>query len=111
MIGAFFNGIIGFIAVIFAIVIFAQHPGIFWGVVTAFAFIAGLAFFNTITKREPSRPQGRGPGNLYLVPDDDSEGDIRHHHDYDGSPHNISHPDTIQNQVFSGDDDDDEQHR
>ena len=104
MIGAFFNGIIAFIAILFAIVIFAQHPGIFWGVIVAFAFIAGLAFFSTLMKREVSQPRGRGPGNLHLVPNDDDEGDIRHHHDYSGMPHDISDSRTIQNQVFDNED-------
>lgn len=110
MIGAFFNGIIAFIAIIFAFVFFAQHPGVFWGVVIAFAFIAGLGLVNGLMGRNIQTPKGRGPGNLYLVPNDDDEGDIRHHHDFGGKPHNISDPNTIQNQVFS-DDEEDERNR
>jgi hypothetical protein len=104
LIGAFFNGIIGFVAILFAIVIFAQHPGIFWGVVAAFVFIVALAFITTLMKRDFSQPKGRGPGNLRLVPDDDEEGDIRHHHDFGGNLHDISDSRTIQNQVFDNED-------
>lgn len=112
MIGAFFNGIIGFIAIIFALVFFAEHPGVFWGVLFAFAFIAVLGLINGLNKQKTNIPKGRGPGNLYVVPnpDDDDEGDIRHHHDFGGQPHNISSPETIQKKVFS-DDDEDERNR
>lgn len=113
MIRAFFGGIVSFFVVIVLLVVFINHPGIFVGVLVALAFIIGLGIFNGIKASNTPKPQGRGPGNLYAVPDDDEEGDIRHHYDFGGHPKNISDPNTIQNQVFSSNDDDfdDEQHR
>lgn len=107
--GAFLSGCFGFIAIVFALAFFIQYPPIFWGVVAVFVTVIFLGFREGLRQKREREAGGRGPGFLKAVPDDDEEGDIRHHYDYSGTPRSIDDPNTIQNQSMGVDDDEDEE--
>jgi len=99
---AFFSGCFGFVAMLFALGFFIQYPAVFWGILAVFVVVIILGFREGLRRRDAlNKPTTGTPASA----DDDEEGDIRHHYGYDGTPHSISNPETIQNESMSiGDD-------
>jgi len=111
--GAILGGCFTFICLIFLLAFCIQYPAIFWGIVAVFVTAIVLGLREGFRQKREREAGGRGPGFLRAVPelDEDEEGDIRHHYGYDGTPHNISSPETIQNESTSFGDEDDDEHR
>ena len=105
--GAILGGCFTFICLMFLLAFCVQYPAIFWGIIAVFVTAIVLGLREGFRRKRESEAGGRGPGFLKAVPDldEEEEGDIRHHFGYDGTPHNISSPETIQNQSTSFGDD------
>jgi hypothetical protein len=107
--GAILGGCFTFVSLVFLLAFCVQFPAIFWGIVAVFVTAIVLGLREGFRQKREREAGGRGPGFLKAVPDlPDDEGDIRHHYGYDGTPHSISSPETIQNESTSFGDEDDE---
>jgi len=108
--GAILSGCFTFICFVFLLAFCVQFPAIFWGIVAVFVTAIVLGVREGFRRNRVNQANKAAP--TYKMPsasqDDDEEGDIRHHYGYDGTPHSISSPETIQNESTSFGDEDDE---
>lgn len=107
---ALFSGCFTFICMVFLLAYCIQYPALFWGIAMVFVVVIILGYREGVRRSKLNKPAGSGP--VYKMPpasEDNDEGDIRHHYGYDGAPHSISSPETIQNETLSLGDEEDEE--
>lgn len=108
--GAILSGCFTFICMIFLLAYCIQYPAIFWGIVAVFFTAIVLGVRKGIKRGKEKKTRPATARDLRIAAKHEDEGDIRHHYGYDGTPHNISSPETIQNETLSLGDEEEEHH-
>lgn len=103
--GAILSGCFTFLGLLFLLGFCIQYPAIFWGLVAVFVTVIVLGVREGLRRKREAQASGLGPRQPQANSDSDEEGDIRHHYGFDGMPHSISNPETIQNESIEFGDD------